>query len=139
MELRPIGRIETPYTALEDCPRNVDPEGPPCALVLDPPYEEALFGLNPGDRIAVLYWFEGVDRERLRQLRRGEGPMMGTFALRSPHRPNPIALAEVEIEGIDGNLVAVRGLDCLDGTPLIDIKPVSRAERGRSERGARPE
>jgi tRNA (Thr-GGU) A37 N-methylase len=54
---------------------------------------------------------------------------MGTFALRSPHRPNPIALAEVEIEGIDGNRVAVRGLDCLDGTPLIDIKPVSRATR----------
>ncbi|HSO24382.1 MAG TPA: hypothetical protein VLT81_15860, partial [Chondromyces sp.] len=83
MELHPVGHIETPYSSLEDCPRNVDPEGPPCALVLDPPYEEALFGLNPGDRIAVLYWFEGVDRERLRQLRRGEGPVMGTFALRS--------------------------------------------------------
>lgn len=129
MELHPVGHIETPYSSLEDCPRNVDPDGPPCALVLDAAFAEALFGLNPGDRIAVLYWFEGVDRERLRQLRRGEGPVMGTFALRSPHRPNPIALAEVEIEGIDGNRVAVRGLDCLDGTPLIDIKPVSRATR----------
>jgi tRNA-Thr(GGU) m(6)t(6)A37 methyltransferase TsaA len=129
MELHSIGHVETPYKALDDCPRNVDPAGPPCALVLDPPYDTALFGLNPGDRIAVLYWFEGVDRGRLRQLRRGEGPVMGTFALRSPHRPNPIALAELEIEAIEGNRVAVRGMDCLDGTPLIDIKPVSRATR----------
>ena len=128
-ELRPIGSIETPYTSLEDCPRNVDPSGPPCALVLDPPYEEGLFGLSIGDRIVVLYWFEGVDRERLRQLRRGEGPILGTFALRSPHRPNPIAMAEVEIDSIAGNRVSVRGLDCLNGTPLVDIKPVSRGCR----------
>ena len=129
IELRPIGHIETPYSSLEDCPRNVDPDGPPCALVLDPPYEEALFGLNPGDRILILYWFEGVDRDRLRQLRRGEGPILGTFALRSPHRPNPIAAAVLPIEAIEGNRVEVRGMDCLDGTPLIDIKPVSRATR----------
>lgn len=130
IELHPVGHIETPYTALEDCPRNVDPEGPECALVLDPPYEEALFGLGAGDRIVVLYWFAEVDRELLRQRGRGGGPERGTFARRSPHRPNPIALAEVEIESIDGNRVSVRGLDCLDGTPLIDIKPVSRAGRG---------
>jgi tRNA-Thr(GGU) m(6)t(6)A37 methyltransferase TsaA len=127
-ELHPIGRIETPYTTLEDCPRNVDPAGPPCTLVLDPPYDAALFGLNPGDRILILYWFEGVDRERLRQPRRGEGPILGTFALRSPHRPNPIAAAVLPIEAIEGNRVAVRGMDCLDGTPLLDIKRARRAE-----------
>ena len=130
MMLRSIGHVETPYTTLEECPKNVDPEGPPCALVLDPRYEEALDGLHEGDQILILYWFEGVDRERLRQLRRGEGPMMGTFALRSPHRPNPVAAAVLPIEGIDGTRVAVRGMDCLDGTPLIDIKPAIRAERG---------
>jgi tRNA (Thr-GGU) A37 N-methylase len=56
--------------------------------------------------------------------------MMGTFALRSPHRPNPIAAAVLPIEAIDGNRVAVRGLDCLDGTSLLDIKPAVRSERG---------
>ena len=130
IELRPVGHIETPYESLEECPKNVDPEGPPCALVLDPPYQEALDGLKAGDQILILYWFEGVDRNRLRQLRRGEGPMMGTFALRSPHRPNPIAAAVLPIEAIDGNRVAVRGLDCLDCTPLLDIKPAIRSERG---------
>ena len=130
MKLRSIGHVETPYRTLEECPKNVDPEGPPCALVLDPPYEEALDGLKVGDQILILYWFEGVERDRLRQLRRGEGPMMGTFALRSPHRPNPIAAAVLPIESIEGDRVAVRGMDCLDGTPLLDIKPAIRAERG---------
>jgi tRNA-Thr(GGU) m(6)t(6)A37 methyltransferase TsaA len=128
-EIHPIGHIETPYKKLEDCPRNINPSGPACALVLDPPYDSALFGLNPGDRIMVLYWFDGVDRERLMQPRRGEGPVLGTFALRSPHRPNPIAVAVVEIETIDGNRVSVPGLDCLDGTPLLDIKPAAKAEK----------
>jgi tRNA-Thr(GGU) m(6)t(6)A37 methyltransferase TsaA len=129
MKLQPIGHIETPYKSVDECPKNVDSEGPPCALVLEPPYEEALDGLKVGDQILILYWFGGVDRDRLRQLRRGEGPMMGTFALRSPHRPNPIAAAVLPIVTIDGNRVAVRGMDCLDGTPLIDIKPAIRAER----------
>jgi tRNA-Thr(GGU) m(6)t(6)A37 methyltransferase TsaA len=130
--LRPVGHIETPYQDLEDCPNHVDAAGPVCCLVVDPRFQPALMGLGPGDRIAVLYWFEGVDRERLQQLRRGVGPLLGTFALRSPHRPNPVALAEVTIESIDDNRVEVRGLDCLDGTPLIDIKPViRRGEAGR--------
>lgn len=126
--LWPIGHIETPYRKLEDCPSNVDPAGPMCFLVLDSRYQPALMGLGPGDRIVVLYWFEGVDRERLQQLRRGEGPLLGTFALRSPHRPNPVALAEVAIECIDDNRIGVRGLDCLDGTPLIDIKPATKID-----------
>ncbi len=129
--LRPIGHIETPYRRLEDCPSYVDPAGPMCCLVLALRYQPALMGLGCGDRIAVLYWFEGVDRGRLQQLRRGVGPLRGTFALRSPHRPNPVALAEVAIVSIDDNRVGVRGLDCLDGTPLIDIKPVARMEHGR--------
>jgi len=118
-----IGRIETPYGSLDECPRNVDPDGPPCELILDPPYEKALEGLGPGDRVLILYWFEGADRSRLTQHRHGGGPLRGTFALRSPHRPNPIAAAALPIVSIEGNRIVVRGMDCLDGTPLLDIKP----------------
>jgi len=127
--LHPIGHIETPYQKLEDCPRNIDPDGLSCTLVLDAPYGRALLGLSPGDQIMVLYWFDGVDRNRLTQRRENDGPAIGTFALRSPHRPNPIAAAVLRIDAIDRNRVSVRGLDCLDHTPLIDIKPAIMPER----------
>ena len=127
-ELVPIGHAETPYATLDDCPKFVDPDGPECRLVLDPPFDEALFGLEAGDAIMVLCWLDLSDRTPLRQRRRGEGPIRGTFDLRSPNRPNPIGVAMVRIENIVGNVVVVRGLDCLDGTPLLDIKPLKPEE-----------
>ena len=130
-QLHPIGHIETPYKKLEDCPRNIDPDGLSCTLVLNAPYDKALLGLSPGDQIMVLYWFDDVDRKRLTQRRGGDGPILGTFALRSPHRPNPIAVAVLAIYAIDENRVSVRGLDCLDHTPLLDIKPAIMLERAR--------
>jgi tRNA-Thr(GGU) m(6)t(6)A37 methyltransferase TsaA len=128
LRLVPVGHVETPFESRDDCPRFTQPDGPECRLVLDAPYDEALFGLEPGDAIIVLCWFDESDRTRLRQRRRGDGPIRGTFDLRSPHRPNPIGLNMVRIERIEGNVVVVRGLDCRDGTPLLDIKPVKREE-----------
>jgi len=121
-----IGHIETPYETLADCPRNIQPDGPDCTLVLDPAYRDGLLGLVPGTRILVLYWFEGVKRDRMVQTRRGDpdGEPTGCFALRSPHRPNPIAAAVVAVERIEQGRITVRGLDCLNGTRLLDIKPV---------------
>ena len=130
-ELVSIGHIETPYQTLDQCPRNIDPKGPTCRLVIESPYEEGLLGLKVGWQILVLYWLEHGDRTRLRQSPSHIGKLTGTFALRSPHRPNPIGAAVVEIEGISGNTVAVRGLDCLNGTPLLDIKPAMSGERTR--------
>lgn len=130
--LKFIGTIRTPYKTLEDCPRNVDPEnGPECEVVLDEPYRDGLQGLVPGQKILVLYWFEGVDRDRVLTVRRrfpDENPR-GTFSLRSPHRPNPIAAAEVVALEIGNGRIVVKGLDCLDGTKLLDIKPAMKPDQ----------
>jgi tRNA-Thr(GGU) m(6)t(6)A37 methyltransferase TsaA len=121
--LEPIGYINTPYKDLKDCPKNIDPNGPVCHLILNSEYIEGLSGLQPGQRILILYWLENTNRSIMHQKRRGVGKMSGTFSLRSPHRPNPIGAATLPIEKIEKGIVTVKGLDCLDGTSLIDIKP----------------
>lgn len=119
-----IGHIETPWTARSDCPRHGDMEaGPACTLVLDPQWLQALKGVAPGDSMQVLYWMDRARRDLLTQSPRRDGRTIGTFALRSPNRPNPIASASVRLLAIADNRLTVRGLDCLSGTPLLDIKP----------------
>ena len=127
-ELLIIGHIETPYHDLAACPRNIDPSGPECRLILGPDYVDGLLGLEAGQTILILYWLEGGDRQRLRQHSRRTGEYAGVFALRSPHRPNPIGAAVLPIVRVETNTVVVRGLDCLDGTALLDIKPAIQAE-----------
>jgi len=121
--IQSIGKIRTPYRTLDECPRNIDPEGPVCELEIDEAFAEGLAGLTPGQHILVLYWFEDVDRKQLRHRRRSSDSEWGVFALRSPARPNPIAAAVVRIDSIEGRRLRVRGLDCLDETPLLDVKP----------------
>jgi len=119
-----IGRIRTPWHQRAACPRQGDPvAGPVCRIEVDPPWHAALDGLAGRERLQVLYWMHEARRDLVRQCPRGAGQPTGTFALRSPVRPNPIASSEVALVGIAAGLVLVRGLDCLDGTPLIDIKP----------------
>jgi tRNA-Thr(GGU) m(6)t(6)A37 methyltransferase TsaA len=121
--LHSIGHIRTPYQTLQEYPRNIDPEGPMCELVIDEHCSDGLAGLTTGDNILVLYWFVNVDREVLLQQRRESDCKRGVFALRSPHRPNPIGAATVKIESLVNQCIRVRGMDCLDGTPLLDLKP----------------
>ena len=121
--LRPIGQIRTPYRTLSECPRNADPDGPTCQLAIHPAFAEGLTGLNAGDYVLVLYWLDRADRDALLQTRGSGDDQRGVFALRSPHRPNPIGAAVSRIERIADGCIDVRGLDCLDGTPLLDIKP----------------
>ena len=128
--LHSIGHIRTPYRTLRECPRNIDPEGPICELNIDERFSDGLAGLTTGETILVLYWFENVDRQALSQKRRGSDRERGVFALRSPHRPNPIGAAVVRIENITNREIRVKGMDCLDGTPLLDIKPAIFAKRG---------
>ena len=121
--LRFIGHVETPFATRDQCPRQGDPDGPVCTLVVLPVWQAALAGLDRFETLDVLYWLHQSRRDLATQSPRGDGRTVGTFALRSPVRPNPIGLARVRLVGIDGPRVAVRGLDCLSGTPLVDIKP----------------
>ncbi len=124
-----IGLIETPYNSLDECPGNIEAEGPICSLVIKKEWTNYLFGLEPGMAILILYWFEKADRGKIQQHSRVTGQLLGVFALRTPNRPNPIGAAVVNIEKIENEIIYVRGLDCLNGTPLIDIKPAKAGER----------
>jgi tRNA (adenine37-N6)-methyltransferase len=118
-----IGRIRTPYRAIADCPRQGQTDGPVCRIEIDEPWRLAIQGLEPRTEVQVLYWMDKARRDLLVQMpRNGSGPK-GTFALRSPQRPNPIATSIVTVEAIVEGAILVRSLDCLDGTPLLDIKP----------------
>ncbi|WP_237479556.1 tRNA (N6-threonylcarbamoyladenosine(37)-N6)-methyltransferase TrmO [Lichenibacterium dinghuense] len=118
-----IGRIRTPWTDRLDCPRQGRRDGPVCRIELFRPWDEALDGLEQYGSIEVLYWLDRSRRDLLRQSPKSDGASRGTFSLRSPVRPNPIGTSLVTLVGIEGAVVSVRGLDCLDGTPLIDLKP----------------
>ena len=118
-----IGTIRTPWTTREDCPRQGDPDGPECRLVLEAPWDAALDGAEAFATLDVLYWLNRARRDLLLQApAHADGPR-GTFALRSPVRPNPIGLSRVRLVRRERAALVVRGLDCLDGTPLLDIKP----------------
>ena len=121
--LRFIGTIHTPWVDREDCPRQAREDGPECQVIIDPIWQDALDGLLEYEWIEVLYWLDQSRRDLITQSPRGDGRTFGTFALRSPVRPNPIGTSIVRLIGIDGCILTVRSLDCLDGTPLLDIKP----------------
>ena len=122
-ELRFIGRIRTPWSDRADCPRQGRQDGPECRLELFPPWDKALRGLEDYETIEVLYWLDRSRRDLIVQNPKSDGRLFGTFALRSPQRPNPIGTSIVRLVSIEDGVLTVRGLDCLDGTPLLDIKP----------------
>ena len=128
-----IGRIRTPWTRRAECPKNGTQSDAVCTLDLDPRYRPALQNVEGATHLIVLYWMDRAARALVRQQPRHAGGSRGTFSLRSPARPNPIALAVVERLGIEGAQVRVRGLDCLDGTPLLDIKPYYASTDARPE------
>lgn len=119
-----IGHIRTPWTSRDECPRQGDAaEGPLCRIELDREWVPALDGVGQNERLQILYWMHDGRRDLLRQSPRSDGTTRGTFSLRSPMRPNPVASSMVTLVSVEGNILTVRGLDCIDGTPLIDIKP----------------
>ena len=124
--LRVIGRVESPLTDPATAPKQGDEGAPDAWLVLEPTVLDGLTGIQPGDRVIVLTWLDRAGRDRLRVHPRGDPARepQGVFGTRSPERPNPIGLHEVEIAEIDGGRVQVRKLEALDGTPVLDLKPV---------------
>ena len=121
-----IGRIRTPFATRADCPRRGEPDGPVCRIEIGTLWQPALQGLEGQDRLEVLYWMHLARRDLLVQAPKSAPAPLGTFALRSPYRPNPIATSVVTVVAIEPGAVLVRGLDCVDGTPLVDLKPARR-------------
>jgi len=131
-EVKTIGTVESPLTDLGSAPRQADEGAPEAWLVFEPEMLEALQSLRPGDEILVLTWLDRARRDVLSVHPRGDTsrPREGVLSTRSPHRPNPIGLHRAEITAIDGRRVQVRSLEALDGTPIIDLKPVLSGEIG---------
>ena len=121
--LRYIGRIHTPWTSRLECPRQGRPDGPVCRIEIFEPWVRALEGLLAWERLEILYWLHESRRDLLLQSPASDGNVKGTFAIRSPARPNPIGTSIVKLLNVEGPVLHVQGLDCLDGTPLLDIKP----------------
>jgi tRNA-Thr(GGU) m(6)t(6)A37 methyltransferase TsaA len=122
----PIGMVESPLTDKATAPKQGHEGSPEAWLVFEPAVLEGLDGIVPGDAVILLTWLDRADRGVLRVHPRGDvaNPIQGVFNTRSPDRPNPIGLHEVQIVEIDGNRVRVRDLEALDGTPIVDVKPV---------------
>ncbi len=118
-----IGTIRTPWTSRLEAPRQGRPDGPLCRIQLFEPWDAGLDGLEKFARIEMIYWLHLSRRDLVRQSPANDGTSRGTFALRSPVRPNPIGTSIAELVAIEGSTLLVRGLDCLDGTPLLDLKP----------------
>jgi tRNA-Thr(GGU) m(6)t(6)A37 methyltransferase TsaA len=125
-----IGRIHTPWKSRKEAPKNAREareRGAVCTIEVDPRWQQALAGVETCSHLIVLYWMHQARRDLVVQApahySRGRSRGRGTFALRSPVRPNPIALSVVRLVKVEGNRLHVVSLDCLDGTPLLDIKP----------------
>ena len=118
-----IGRVRTPWRVRSECPKNSAESGALCTIELDRRFGAGLKDVASCSHLIALYWMDQAPRHLVVQAPRHAGEARGVFALRSPARPNPIALSVVELLGIEGLELRVRGLDCLDGTPLLDLKP----------------
>jgi tRNA-Thr(GGU) m(6)t(6)A37 methyltransferase TsaA len=118
-----IGRIRTPWTRRDECPKNARGSDAVCTIELDPRYAQGLTGVSACTHLIVLYFMDRARRDLMVQAPRHHTEPRGTFSVRSPVRPNPIALSVVKLVLVEGTTLSVIGLDCLDGTPLIDIKP----------------
>ncbi len=118
-----IGTIRTPWTDRLTCPRQGRADGPTCRIELHPPFDKGLDSIAEFARLEILYWLHQSRRDLALQSPRNDGTARGVFSLRTPVRPNPIGTSIVQLLKVEGPVLFVRGLDCLDDTPLIDLKP----------------
>lgn len=125
-ELRVIGSVESPLTSLDEAPRQSDEGAPPATLVFEPDVAGGLQGLAVGDAIIVITWLHLSDRNMLRVHPRDDHtrPSTGVFSTRSSDRPNPIGLHRADVTAVQGCRVTVSALEAINGTPIIDVKPV---------------
>jgi tRNA-Thr(GGU) m(6)t(6)A37 methyltransferase TsaA len=131
IELRPIGRVESPLVDPAGAPKQGFEGAPDAWLVFDPVVAAGLADLRVGAEVIVLTWLDRADRDVLVVRPRDDpsNPLTGVFSTRSADRPNPIGLHPVEILAVEGTRVKVRNLEAIAGTPILDVKPVHRRER----------
>ena len=129
MELISIGRVESPLRLREEAPKQGDEGAPDAWLVFDEAVRGGLDGIAAGDVLLVLTWLDRAERDVLHVIPRGDRArgVQGVFNTRSPDRPNPIGLHRVEVLDVDGTRLRVRDLEAIDGTPIVDVKPVLRS------------
>ncbi len=129
--LRPIGVVRSPLTDAAAAPRQGFEGAPEATIVLEADVLDGLAGIAPGDEVEVLTWLDRARRDVLRTHPRDDRsqPERGVFSTRSPARPNPIGLHRVRVVSIDGARLVVHDLEALDGTPVVDIKPVLHPPR----------
>jgi tRNA-Thr(GGU) m(6)t(6)A37 methyltransferase TsaA len=131
-EVTPIGTVESPLTDPASAPKQGDEGAPDAWLVFAPAVLDAIEGIRPGDEVIVLTWLDRARRDVLRVHPRGDVSRaeQGVFSTRSPHRPNPIGLHRVEVTSVEPDRLRVRGLEAVDGTPIVDVKPVLSSDVG---------
>lgn len=124
--VRAIGRVESELRERADAPRQGDEGAPDAWVVFDPSVREALADVGAGDELMLISWFDRADREIQKVHPRGDEsrPPTGVFSTRSPDRPNPLGLHRVTVLTVEGLRVQVNNLEALDGTPIVDVKPV---------------
>jgi len=125
-EIKSIGQVSSSLKSLDAAPRQADEGAPEAWLVFEPEAVEGLRNIRPGDELVLITWLDRARRDVLSVHPRGNvsRPPEGVFSTRSPHRPNPLGLHDVQVTAVEGARVRVRGLEAIDGTPIIDLKPV---------------
>jgi tRNA-Thr(GGU) m(6)t(6)A37 methyltransferase TsaA len=121
-----IGKVSSSLKTLDAAPRQADEGAPEAWLVFEPAAVEGLRSIRPGDELVLITWLDRARRDVLSVHPRGDVSRTaeGVFSTRSPHRPNPLGLHEVTVTAIEGARVRVRSLEAIDGTPIVDVKPV---------------
>ena len=122
VEIHPVGCVRSPYKTRDDAPRQGRLSDTISEIVVDEKYRPALWQIEGRKHLWILCWFDRADRSVLRAIPPGTSAEKGVFAIRSPDRPNPVSLCMVDLIGIQDGVLKVRGLDAIDGTPVIDIK-----------------
>ncbi|HEY7641092.1 MAG TPA: tRNA (N6-threonylcarbamoyladenosine(37)-N6)-methyltransferase TrmO [Steroidobacteraceae bacterium] len=128
-EITSIGAVSSSLATLEAAPRQADEGAPEAWLVFDPEVIPALRNVRVGDDLVLITWLDRARRDVLTVHPRGDvsRPAEGVFSTRSPHRPNPLGLHDVHVTAVEGSRLRVHGLEAIDGTPIVDVKPVLSA------------
>lgn len=133
IELKPIGKVASNLKSLDLAPRQADEGAPEAWLVFEPEAVDGIRNIRPGDELVLITWLDRARRDVLTVHPRSDvsRPPEGVFSTRSPHRPNPLGLHDVKVTAVEGTRVRVSSLEAIDGTPIVDVKPILHPDIAR--------